>query len=101
MHAFRPLNVLNRRNGNLSESMTQGGKEMMAEQWRCMLGRLDVRDALDQSYSKGSYYFSNLVSEFPLTYMYFIEEDLKELPSPPPFYMTHKPYYTAPPQPFT
>jgi hypothetical protein len=75
--------------------MTQGGKEMMAEQWRCMLGRLDIRDALDQNYSKSSYYFSNLVSEFPLTYMYFIEDGVKELPSPPPFYMTHKPYYTA------
>ena len=35
------------------------------------------------------------MSEFPLTYMYFIEDSVKELPSPPPFYMTHKPYYTA------
>jgi hypothetical protein len=35
--------------GNLSKSMTQGGKEMMAGRGQEMLGRLDVRDALDQS----------------------------------------------------
>ena len=34
-------------NSNLSESMTPGGKEMMAGRWRGMRGRLGVRDALD------------------------------------------------------
>ena len=37
-------------NGNLSELMTQGGKEMMAGRWRGMLGRLGIQDALDQTY---------------------------------------------------
>ena len=35
-------------NGLLSEPMTQGGKEMVVGQWRGMVGRLDIRDALDQ-----------------------------------------------------
>jgi hypothetical protein len=29
--------------------MAQGGKEMV-ERWQGMLGRLDIRDALDQTY---------------------------------------------------
>jgi hypothetical protein len=36
-------------NDNLSESMTQGGKEMMAGRWQSMPGRVDVREALDQT----------------------------------------------------
>ena len=35
--------------GNLSKLMTQGGKEMMAGRGQGMLGRLDVRDGLDQN----------------------------------------------------
>jgi hypothetical protein len=31
--------------------MTQGGKEMMVGRWQGMLGRLDIRDTLDQTYS--------------------------------------------------
>ena len=47
------------------------------------VGRLHVRDALDQSYSKVSKYFSNPVSEFPLTYhCEFIEDDAKGLLPP-------------------
>jgi hypothetical protein len=30
--------------------MTEGGKEMVAGRWRGILGGLDVRDDLDQSY---------------------------------------------------
>ena len=41
-------------NSNLSELMTQGGKEMMAGRWRSMLGRLDVPEALDQTYLEDS-----------------------------------------------
>jgi hypothetical protein len=44
-HNVFPLASL--RNGNLSESMTQRDKEMMAKQWRGMLGRLDDRDHLN------------------------------------------------------
>jgi hypothetical protein len=45
---------MNFQNDHLSESMIQGGKEMMAGRWRGMLDRLDVRDALDQAYSRVS-----------------------------------------------
>ena len=48
--------------------MTQGGKDMTEGQWRGMLGRQYVRDALDQSYSRPSSYFSHPTSDFPLTY---------------------------------
>ena len=34
--------------------MTQDGKEMMAGRWQSMLGSLDVREALDQTYLKQS-----------------------------------------------
>ena len=44
--------------GHLSESMTQGGKEMMVGRWQGILGRLDIRasirEALDQTYLKDS-----------------------------------------------
>ena len=43
-------------NGSLYDSMTQGGKEMMAGLWHGMLERLNVRDALDQTYSKISHF---------------------------------------------
>jgi hypothetical protein len=43
---------MNLQRGHLSESMAQGGKEMMAERCWGMLRRLDVRDALDQDYSR-------------------------------------------------
>jgi hypothetical protein len=42
-------------NGYLPLSMAQGGKKMMARRWRGMQERLDVRDALDQSYSMVSW----------------------------------------------
>ena len=51
------LRSINLQIGRLSKSMTQGGKEM-AGRWRGMLGRVDVlvdvRDVLDQSYSRPS-----------------------------------------------
>jgi hypothetical protein len=51
-----------------SDSVTHGRKDMMAGEWRRgRLGRPDVRDALDQSYLRLTW-FSNPVSEFPLTY---------------------------------
>ena len=44
-----------------------------------------------------NYYFSIPVSKFPLTYRCeFIEDDAKGFLPPPPFYTSHKPYYTAP-----
>ena len=51
MLAFRSTTF---QNGNLSELMTQGGKEMMAGRWPGMLGGLGVRDALDETYLKDS-----------------------------------------------
>ena len=51
-------------------SMTHGSKDMMALaglRRPGTLGRLDVRDALHQSYLRLSQ-FSNPVSKFPLTY---------------------------------
>ena len=63
-------------NGHLRESIIQGGKEMMEGRWRDMLGRLDARDALDQSYSGALGTFSNPVSKSRLTYhREFINED--------------------------
>ena len=41
-------------NGLLSESMTQGEKQMVVERWRGIVGgleSLDIRDALDQGFS--------------------------------------------------
>ena len=70
---------MNLQNGDLRESITQGGKEMMAERWRDMLGRLGVREALDQtyqSYSRTLVTFSSPVSKSSLTYhSEFINED--------------------------
>jgi hypothetical protein len=47
---------MNLQNSNLSEPMTQVGKEVVAGKWRGMMGGLDVQDtlqdALDQSYSR-------------------------------------------------
>ena len=55
--------------------MAQGGKEMMVGRWRSMLGRLDVQDALDQSYSGLSTSAIRRV-DFPLTYhSELIDED--------------------------
>jgi hypothetical protein len=52
MLAFLSLPV-NLQTGYLvPESMSQGGKEIMAGRLWEMLGRLDVQDALDQSYSR-------------------------------------------------
>ena len=49
MLGFRSVNL---QNDHLSESMTHGGKGMMAGRWQGpgMLGRVDVPDALDQSH---------------------------------------------------
>ena len=48
----------------------------MAGRWRGMLGRLDVQDPLDRSYSKFLSYFSNPLSKLPLTYhCEFIDKD--------------------------
>ena len=47
--------------------MTQDGEEM-AGRWRGMLGRLDVRDALDQTCLNILSCFGDLVSKFLLTY---------------------------------
>ena len=52
----------------LSESMTQGGKEMMAARLQGKPERLNVRDALDQAYSKFFSSFGDSVSESTLTY---------------------------------
>jgi hypothetical protein len=40
-------------NGDLSESMAQVGKKMVAQRSRGMLGKPDVRDALYKGYSGG------------------------------------------------
>ena len=40
-------------NGLLSEWMTQGGKEMVVGRWRGIVGRLDIRDAVDQGAIQG------------------------------------------------
>jgi hypothetical protein len=48
---------MNLQNGHLSESMTQGSKEMMAGKWQSMLAGLDVREALGHSYWSISYSF--------------------------------------------
>ena len=45
--------------------MAQGREGTMTGRWRGLLGRLDLRDALDQTYSRLLSYFSNPVSEFP------------------------------------
>ena len=50
--------------------MTQSGNGklgnwVMAGRCWCMLGRPDVRDTLDQIYSRLFSYFSKLVSEYP------------------------------------
>jgi hypothetical protein len=51
--------------------MTQDGEEMVARdsEWPGwgLLGRLNVRDAIDQSYSRFLSYFGNR-KKFPLTY---------------------------------
>ena len=47
MLAFRSTTF---QNGNLSKSMTQCGKEMMAGRWQGMLWIMNVREALDQTY---------------------------------------------------
>ena len=56
--------------------MSHGDKEMMVGRSRgnLRLGRLDVRESLDISYSRFFSDFSDLVSELPLTYL--INEDL-------------------------
>ena len=61
MLAFQSIHL---QDGHQSESVTQGSKEMV-ERWQGILGRLDIRDALDRTYS-GS--LLHTVSEFPLTY---------------------------------
>ena len=53
--------------GHLSESMNQGGREMIGSQWH-VLRRPDARGAHDQSYSMLVNYFGNPASKFPLTY---------------------------------
>jgi hypothetical protein len=47
--------------------MTQGGREMMTDRWRGILGRVDVGVAPGQGYQDFSS-FRILVSGFPLTY---------------------------------
>ena len=64
--AFRSISV-DLQNGDLSESMTKHGKEIVARRWPGMLGKLDVRDALDQSYSVLSLViFSRFVSKLDI-----------------------------------
>ena len=53
--------------GHLSESMNQGGREMIGSQWR-VLRRPDAQGAHDQSYSKLVNYFGNPASKFSLAY---------------------------------
>jgi hypothetical protein len=48
--------------------MTQGGREMMADRWRGILGRVDNGVAPGQGYRDFLSYFGFPVSEFPLTY---------------------------------
>ena len=61
-----------------SEWMTQDGKETMAGRWPGMLGGLDVRDTLDQSYLRLSQLVHSM-SRFPLTYQSeLINEDWGE-----------------------
>ena len=53
--------------GHLSES-TPGGKEMMLGRWQGMMLGQNVRETLDQPYSRFPHNCGNPVSEFPLTY---------------------------------
>ena len=95
-------------NGNLSEPLDQGGREMIAGRRQGMLGRLvDRGSSQARLFETLLSYFCNPVSDFPLTYhSEFIDEEFSTIQHlggrglllilpPLRFYTKSKPYYTA------
>ena len=67
-------------NDNVFGLMIQSGRETMVGRWRGILRRLgDGRDTLEQDYIfMTPSYFSNPVSEFPLTYLSELIDNIRD-----------------------